>query len=61
VTLSRPALVVPAEDSVYQTFQRMCEAGEQLAVVRAGRDFTGVITWSDILDRVWPNVEEQWR
>ncbi|MCI2266230.1 CNNM domain-containing protein [Sediminivirga luteola] len=61
VALSRPALVVPAEDSVYQTFQRMREAGEQLAVVRAGREFTGVITWSDILDRVWPNVEEQWR
>lgn len=61
VTLSRPALVVPAEDSVYQTFQRMREAGEQLAVVRTGREFVGVITWSDILGRVWPNVEEQWR
>ncbi|GAA1818637.1 hemolysin family protein [Nesterenkonia flava] len=58
--LARPALVVSAEASVYEAFQQMRAAGEQLAVVRAGHAFAGVLTWNDILHRVWPNMEEQW-
>lgn len=58
--LARPALVVSAEASVYEAFQQMRAAGEQLAVVRSGNAFAGVLTWNDILNRVWPNMEEQW-
>lgn len=57
--LARQALVVAPEASVYQAFQRMREAGEQLAVVRDAEGLTGVITWNDILRRVWPTMEDQ--
>lgn len=57
--LARPALVVTAETSVYQAFQRMRDAGEQLAVVHDEGGLAGVITWNDILRRVWPTMEGQ--
>ncbi|WP_300345531.1 hemolysin family protein [Nesterenkonia sp.] len=58
--LARPALVVEAETSIYEAFQQMRRAGEQLAVVRREGQMLGVLTWNDILRRVWPSMEEQW-
>ena len=56
VELARPALVVPTGTSVYDAFQLMRSAGEQFAVVRAGGQYVGVVTWKDILKLVWPGV-----
>lgn len=58
--LARPALLLPSGTSVYRAFQRMRQAGEQLAVVTSAEGTLGVVTWEDILTRVWPNVEHQW-
>lgn len=59
VDLARPALEVPAGASVYEAFQQMRINSEQLAVVRRGTDFLGVIAWADVLKQIWPVVEEQ--
>ncbi|TLP74048.1 HlyC/CorC family transporter [Nesterenkonia sphaerica] len=56
---ARPALVVASETSVYEAFLQMRSNSEQLAVVRDGQRFLGVITWADVLKQVWPAVEEQ--
>ncbi|GFZ97220.1 CNNM domain-containing protein [Nesterenkonia alkaliphila] len=58
--LARPALLLASGTSVYRAFQRMRQVGEQLAVVRSAEGTLGVVTWEDILARVWPNVEHQW-
>lgn len=58
--LARPALVVSTGASVYEAFQTMREAGEQLAVVYSNGVLAGAITWNDILKRMWPTMEEQW-
>ncbi|GAA1141051.1 CNNM domain-containing protein [Nesterenkonia lutea] len=58
--LARPALVVSTGASVYEAFQTMREAGEQLAVVYSDTGLAGAITWNDILKRMWPTMEEQW-
>ncbi|WP_022872131.1 CNNM domain-containing protein [Nesterenkonia alba] len=57
---ARPALLLAAGTSVYRAFQRMRQAGEQLAVVRSAEGGWDALTWEDILTRVWPNVEHQW-
>src|SRR5699024_6854985 len=57
--LARPALEVAAGTSVYSAFQQMRLSGEQLAVVRRGTAFLGVITWADVLKQIWPIVEDQ--
>ena len=59
VDLARPALEVPAGASVYEAFQQMRISSEQLAVVRRGTHFLGVIAWADVLKQIWPVVEEQ--
>lgn len=58
--LARPALVVSTGASVYDAFQTMRAAGEQLAVVYSEGVLAGAITWNDILKRMWPTMEEQW-
>lgn len=57
--VARPPLLVDAGDSVYATFQKMREHGEQLAVVQSSGRALGVITWADVLKQVWPTVERQ--
>lgn len=55
-TRTRPALTVDTGTSVYEAFQRMRSEGEQLAVIRSGPQFLGVITWNDVLTEIWPEV-----
>lgn len=57
--LARPALEIPAGASVYAAFQQMRDSGKQLAVVRRGHTFLGVLTWADVLKQIWPVVEDQ--
>lgn len=57
--MARSPLVVDSGESVYATFQKMREHGEQLAVVQAEGRALGVITWADVLKQVWPTVERQ--
>lgn len=59
LALARPALEVPAGASVYEAFQLMRRSSEQLAVVRSGNHFLGVIAWADVLKQIWPVVAEQ--
>ncbi|GAB3180481.1 hemolysin family protein [Nesterenkonia halophila] len=60
VEVSRPTLVLPPGTPAPQVLQRMRETGEQLVVVRTeGRPLTGVVTWNDILRRVWPESARQ--
>ena len=57
--LARPTLEIAAGTSVYAAFQQMRVSGRQLAVVRRGHHFLGVITWADVLKQIWPVVEDQ--
>lgn len=53
---ARTALVIRGRTSVYDALQQMRAAGEQFAVVHSTGKTFGVITWKDILERVWPGV-----
>lgn len=53
--LARPVMRVDAQLPVYELLHQMREQREQLAVVeRAGGDFVGVITLTDVVRRVLP-------
>lgn len=59
--VARPVFTLPGEMPVYEALSRIRGAGEQLAAVRDGDHFMGVITVSDVLRRVLPFTQSSTR
>lgn len=56
VELARPVMSLESGTTVQEAFRRMRTDSEQVAVVRDGDDFLGVITWNDVLTKIWPQA-----
>jgi CBS domain containing-hemolysin-like protein len=57
--LSRPSLVLPESMTLSDALNRMRACNEQVAVVVDDREGVSVITWDDILRRLWPRIGEE--
>lgn len=57
--LSRPSLVLPESMTLSDALNRMRARNEQVAVVVDDREGVSVITWDDILRRLWPHIGEE--
>ncbi len=55
-TMTRPALILPADTLVHEALTRMRKESEQIVVVRDGQQLIGVITMSDVLKKVLPGA-----
>ncbi|MEU5884156.1 hemolysin family protein [Spirillospora sp. NPDC047279] len=55
--LTRPVHLVPADLPVYAALTRMRETGEQLALATEGDEILGVVTITDVLQRLFPRTE----
>lgn len=55
VALTRPAFRLDAATPVYTALARMREAGTQLAVVLDGEQMVGVVTLTDVLEKLFPD------
>lgn len=65
-TYSRPALLLPQTTTLSEALNLMRGNNEQVAVVvpedgiaDSPGEVVGVITWNDILSRLWPSIEEE--
>ncbi|GAB3694708.1 hemolysin family protein [Corynebacterium nasicanis] len=65
-TYSRPALLLPQTTTLAEALNLMRGNHEQVAVVvpedgiaDSPGEVVGVITWDDILTRLWPSIEEE--
>lgn len=56
---SRPSLVLPESMTLSDALGRMRASNEQVAVVVDDREGVSVITWDDILRRLWPRIGEE--
>lgn len=54
--VARPVLELDAQLALPEALARMRESRQQLAVVRRGADFAGVVTMADILPRLLPRT-----
>ncbi|MEI4274028.1 hemolysin family protein [Klenkia sp. LSe6-5] len=54
---ARPTLVLTSQTPVYEALSRMRQRGEQLAVVTSGDQVAGVLSVSDVLQRVLPSAD----
>jgi CBS domain containing-hemolysin-like protein len=61
IGVARPVFTLPGEMPVYEALSRIRGAGEQLAAVRDGDHFMGVITVSDVLRRALPFTQSSTR
>ena len=57
--LTRPAFRLDAATPVYTALARMREAGTQLAVVPDGEQRAGVVTLTDVLEKLFPDPERR--
>ncbi|QGU04113.1 hypothetical protein CETAM_04210 [Corynebacterium comes] len=53
---SRPSLALPKSTTLSEALNRMRASNEQVAVVVDNGDGVSVITWDDILSRLWPKI-----
>jgi CBS domain containing-hemolysin-like protein len=53
---SRPTLVLAESMTLSEALERMRASNEQVAVVVDDSDGVSVITWEDILSRLWPKI-----
>lgn len=65
-TYSRPALLLPQSTTLAEALNLMRGNNEQVAVIvpedgiaDSPGEVVGVITWDDILARLWPSIEEE--
>ena len=56
---SRPSLVLSKSMTLSEALDRMRASNEQVAVVVDDSDSVRVITWEDILSRLWPKIGEE--
>lgn len=56
---SRPSLILPESMTLSEALGRMRASNEQVAVVVDEYEGVSVITWDDILRRLWPRIGEE--
>lgn len=58
---SRPSLVLPKSTTLSEALELMRARNEQVAVVMNNGSGVSVITWDDILSRLWPRIGQELR
>lgn len=56
---SYPALQCDAATAIRDVLDLMREHNDQLALVTEGRTILGLITWDDIMNQLWPEIEQK--
>lgn len=57
--LAHPALVVTGDMAVKDVLDVMRDNSEQLVIVIEGHTPISIITWDDIMNRLWPEIEQE--